>query len=137
MDLKKPGNKLALVGAQGNDLAQRIEVHTRLSKAIRSGLVSSCHDVSDGGMIVAAAEMCIATGLGLDLRYPSELHFQEEPAQYLVECSPNGQTALESELGGNIQFIGHVNDQPRLVVADGLDIPVPELTAAWRGTLDW
>ena len=35
-----------------------------LHKAIQAGLVQSCHDVSEGGIAIALAEMCIAGGLG-------------------------------------------------------------------------
>ena len=42
--------------------------YRRLHAAIRAGLVQSCHDVSEGGLAVALAEMCIAGRLGADDR---------------------------------------------------------------------
>ena len=39
-----------------------------LHQAIRGGLVAACHDVSEGGLAVAVAEMCIASGLGVSGR---------------------------------------------------------------------
>ena len=38
------------------------------TRAIRAGLVQSCHDVSEGGLAVALAELCIAGRLGVDDR---------------------------------------------------------------------
>ena len=32
--------------------------------AIRSGYASACHDISDGGIAIAPADMCMATGAG-------------------------------------------------------------------------
>ena len=42
--------------------------YRRLHAAIRAGLVPACHDVSEGGLAVALAEMCIAGRLGVDGR---------------------------------------------------------------------
>jgi phosphoribosylformylglycinamidine synthase len=87
MDLKKPGNLLFVVGRTNNemggshyykihgelganvprldlDLAPRIA--QRLAAAIAEGLVTSCHDCSEGGLAVALAEMAFAGGLGLE-----------------------------------------------------------------------
>ena len=48
------------------DLANLAATHRAVAGADRSGQsVGSCHDVCDGGLAVAAAEMCIASGLGL------------------------------------------------------------------------
>ncbi|MFO0896874.1 MAG: phosphoribosylformylglycinamidine synthase subunit PurL [Pirellulales bacterium] len=88
MDLKKAGNLLFLVGLTKNELggshlglvegwsggqaptvdAERarctfLAVHT----AIDAGLVRACHDLSEGGLAVAAAEMAFAGGLGARL----------------------------------------------------------------------
>ena len=45
-----------------------LALYRRLHQAIANGLVLSCHDCSEGGLAVAAAEMALAGGLGLDLR---------------------------------------------------------------------
>ena len=44
--------------------SRRPERYRRLHRAIRSGVVRACHDVSEGGLAVALAEMCIAGRLG-------------------------------------------------------------------------
>jgi len=43
---------------------------------------------ADGGVAVAAAEMCIASGLGLQIE--AEIGFEERPGQYLVEANDSG-----------------------------------------------
>ena len=45
------------------------ERYRRLHQAILAGLVRACHDVSEGGLAVALAEMCIAGRLGADDRH--------------------------------------------------------------------
>jgi len=56
---------------------------------IRDGLITAAHDVSDGGLLVALAEMAIASGIGAVLEAPSELPahafwFGEDQARYVV-----------------------------------------------------
>jgi phosphoribosylformylglycinamidine synthase II len=56
---------------------------------IRDGLITAAHDVSDGGLLVALAEMAIAPGIGAVLEAPSELSahafwFGEDQARYVV-----------------------------------------------------
>jgi phosphoribosylformylglycinamidine synthase len=68
-------------------------------KLIAEGLVTACHDVSDGGILVAAAEMAIASGEGLDLKTPVKARraaywFGEDQSRYLIACAPGGADTL-------------------------------------------
>ncbi len=71
-----------------------------IRKLIAEGLVTACHDVSDGGLLVAAAEMALAAGEGLDLKTPVKARraafwFGEDQSRYLVACAPGaGDTLL-------------------------------------------
>src|SRR5262249_49363198 len=82
-----------------------------LGAAIRAGLVQSCHDLSEGGLAVAAAEMVLANGLGLTLDLAKVAHdqptkgdaarmllFSETPSRFLVEVTPEQQAAFEAFL---------------------------------------
>src|SRR5690606_41702562 len=56
---------------------------------IRSGAVSACHDISDGGLAVALAEMAIAGGIGATIELPHGLDplpflFGEDQGRYVV-----------------------------------------------------
>ena len=55
---------------------------------IRAGRVAACHDLSDGGLLVAAAEMALAGGVGAELRSPladaTAGLFGEDQARYLL-----------------------------------------------------
>src|SRR5262249_55195475 len=88
MDLKEAGNHLYLVGTTKDelggwhfhlvtgrvggrvpqvDLQSAPKLFAALHSAITQGLVRACHDLSEGGLAVAAAEMCFAGGIGADL----------------------------------------------------------------------
>ena len=58
MSLKRPGNKLYVVEALS------FGDYEALHMAMQQNLIAACHDVSDGGIAAAVAEMCIAAELG-------------------------------------------------------------------------
>ncbi|MCB9139317.1 MAG: phosphoribosylformylglycinamidine synthase subunit PurL [Caldilineaceae bacterium] len=86
-DLKTPGNRLYLLGETRAELggsllfahlgleggiapampADPLTRYRALHGAIRGGLVQSCHDLSEGGLGVALAEMCIGGRLGAEI----------------------------------------------------------------------
>src|SRR5262249_18002624 len=69
MDLKEPGKNLYLVGTiQGRQAeVASLPLYVVLHQAIQARLVRACHDLSEGGLAVAAAEMCIGGRLGLSI----------------------------------------------------------------------
>ncbi|MBZ0304193.1 MAG: phosphoribosylformylglycinamidine synthase subunit PurL, partial [Anaerolineae bacterium] len=86
MDLKQPGNSLYIIGETYDELggSHFNQIHGRaggtvpqpnrkapalmrtLHRAIRAGLVQACHDLSEGGLAVALAEMSLAGRLGAE-----------------------------------------------------------------------
>jgi len=61
-------------GLPGYDLAHELRVLEVVREAVRSGAVSSAHDVAEGGLLVAIAECCLAGGCGADMRaMPAEI----------------------------------------------------------------
>lgn len=172
MDLKRAGNRLLIVGETEPELGgshalnlaaldgvdehlPRVDLKRgpRLAKAvaqlIAEGLVRAAHDCSEGGLLVAAAEMALAGDLGLDLNV-SEMPvrgavnltarlFAESPSRYLLEVRERDLPAAQRRLGDLPHaVIGAVNDSRRLTVAAaGVDLEIDSLRRAWRGTLDW
>jgi len=68
-------------------------------KLIDEGLVTACHDVADGGVLVAAAEMALACGEGLELNTPVKTRraaywFGEDQGRYLIAATPGGADTL-------------------------------------------
>ncbi len=70
-----------------------------IRKLIDEGLITACHDVSDGGLLVAAAEMALAAGRGLNLHTPvkqrkAAFWFGEDQGRYLVAATPSAADTL-------------------------------------------
>ena len=72
MDLKESGNCLVLASApvERDGLEHAYKLHRRVADLIAAGKVRAAHDVSDGGLAVAVAEMCIASNLGATIEEP-------------------------------------------------------------------
>jgi phosphoribosylformylglycinamidine (FGAM) synthase-like enzyme len=133
------------------DLATAPRLFAALHGAIAAGLVRACHDVSEGGLGVAAAEMAFAGQCGLRIELGSiprpegldddaTLLFAESPSRFLVEVRPDAAAAFEAALAG-LPFarVGDVTDGDELVVAscaggEALRAPLAELKAAWQST---
>lgn len=114
------------------DLALERAVQAFLRQAISQGLVASAHDLSDGGLAVAAAECCMASGLGAHLELPAgdgrldHLLFAEGGARILVSVSPVQTMAWQQALD-QVRSAGH--DVPALVlgvVAAGADFSISQ-----------
>jgi len=148
MDFKQAANAVCLVmpPANNDSIASRARFHRQVAKLIKDGLVQSCHDVSDGGLLVAIAEMCIASGLGFDAQLSDTLlrqAFEEQPARYVMEITPRDVLRAAEILSGigSMQTVGSVKANKSLDLKGGgsetIEIGIDELTNAWRGTLDW
>ncbi len=171
MDLKALGNLLYIIGETQNELggseyyklkgylgasvpkvkgAKAKRTFRTVTKAIDSGLVRSCHDLSEGGLAVAAAEMAFAGGYGLQLdldKVPGRglerddfVLFSESNSRFLLEVSEQDKEDFESMMKDKscIQ-IGTVTKDERLVI-NGLktktvvDASLAELRRSWKKT---
>ena len=76
------------------DLADEIKAGNLVRSLIREDKVRAVHDVSDGGLLIAVAEMALAGGLGVQL-YPYEgrlpahgAWFGEDQGRYVLAADP-------------------------------------------------
>jgi len=170
MDLKEPGNLLYIVGRTYAELGGSEYYRARgflgrsvpkvrlrearrnmraILRAIDRGYVRACHDISEGGLAVAAAEMALAGGLGLEiwLENVPRAHevqrndyvlFSESNSRFLVEVPEkykemfeltvrNAPYALIGEVKNDRSFIINGLDGRRIVNTD-----VESLLRAWR-----
>jgi phosphoribosylformylglycinamidine synthase subunit PurL len=72
---------------------------------IRDGSVTAVHDVSDGGLVVALAEMAMASGIGAVLEAPSKLPahafwFGEDQARYVITVKDGADIAQRAKAAG-------------------------------------
>jgi len=106
---------------------------------IREGHIRVCHDLSDGGLICAAAEMALASSMGVTLHLPSHrLHaalFGEDQGRYLVAASP-GVDVLElaRSAGVPVSVVGGAGGQA-LSVQGVFSLPLGRLREAHEGWL--
>jgi phosphoribosylformylglycinamidine synthase len=147
MDLKNRTGRVVLVRPKDASLQTLAATHRAVAKQIAAGRVAACHDVSDGGVAVAAAEMCIASGLGLIVGAELLLGgdaFAETLGSYLIEVVETDHAQqVRADLAGvaDVVDFGLVQHLRKLTVTTEkervMEIGIEELTAAWRGTLDW
>ncbi|MGA2089718.1 MAG: AIR synthase-related protein, partial [Stellaceae bacterium] len=99
---------------------------------ILGGKVSACHDLSDGGFLVALAEMAMAGGIGADLALPESLPahaflFGEDQARYLlVTPAPDALLAAASKADVPASIVGKTGGDA-LTLSNGNAISVAEL----------
>jgi len=175
MDLKDSGNLLYLVGQTYNELGgshfalvngleggevPRVDlqrapiIFETVHNAIVSGLVRSCHDLSEGGLAVAAAEMAFAGGFGVELDLEPlsvvaeidddvTILFSESNTRFLIEVEPENVNAFEDRFGTLPAVrLGEVVDGERVRMTAGesktlIDSSWRELKAVWQQPLAW
>jgi phosphoribosylformylglycinamidine synthase len=167
MDLKEPGNELFLVGVTRDemggshydlvtgqdggavpavDLELALRIFRGLHSAISHGLVRSCHDLSEGGLAVALAEMAFAGEVGVDVTAvpgaSDEGHlFAESATRFVVEVTPAQAAAFRQALGDiPLTRLGITCKEPRLRIAGGngewvVWASLADLKEAWQKPL--
>ncbi len=171
MDAKTPHDSIYIVGRTFNELGgseyYRLNgfvgktvpharkkgrmTFTAITKAIDSGLITACHDLSEGGLGVAAAEMAFAGGYGIELdlqKVPYDgmkrddfILFSESNTRFLVEVSEKKKARFESSMKGTcIEEVGKITDSPILRIRGlrkevAVDVPLSSLMASWKRAL--
>jgi len=106
------------------------------------GVVSAAHDVSEGGVAQAIAELAIYSnkGVSLDVSGVYDDVFTalfSESASRVVVAATDGAAVVRwaQELGIPVVKIGETIDEPVVRVEGQFEVPVAELTRAWTETL--
>src|SRR5262249_54267412 len=131
------------------DVPQAPALFRALHTAITQGLVRSCHDLSEGGLAVAAAEMAFAGEVGADVtgRPAAPMGdgaglFSEWPTRWLAEVEPAHAAAFEACFAGlPLAAVGQTTREPRLRIAGAggewvVWAALAELKAAWQSLTD-
>jgi len=173
MDVKEVDNPIYIVGEtkdelggshyymihgfKGNnvpsvDLKKAKKSFDELIEAMDKGLIRACHDCSEGGIGVAAAEMAFAGELGIKIdlkKVPTSLKrndkilFSESNSRFLVEVKKGKEKEFEKIMEGNVfAKIGEVTADKKLVISGLKGKPVVEenfneLKKVWKSTFDW
>ena len=158
-DLKRAGNVLILVGNTASefggshfsmvigtgstspvpapDTSSPIRYRS-LHRLLRTGRVRSCHDLSEGGLGVAIAEMCIGGRLGaaLDTLPHDNLIvalFSESAGRFICEVQPDDVAWFLEGLAESAIVIGEVTSDAELRLVGMPPIPLDALQTAFRG----
>ncbi|GAB5402848.1 MAG: phosphoribosylformylglycinamidine synthase subunit PurL [Aureliella sp.] len=173
MDVKEAGNPLYLVGQTycelgGSHLTKTLGISggqvptvraddalknfTAMHRSIHDGQVRSCHDLSEGGLAVAVAEMAFAGQLGVDVDLDaaiassglsvSEQLFSESNSRFVVEVDAEHEDAFLKRFDGlPCVKLGTVSGSETVnVTASGQAVVSAkwrELYDAWHSPLDW
>jgi phosphoribosylformylglycinamidine synthase II len=172
MDVKAPNDSIYIIGQTFKELGgseyyrlkgflgktvpkvrrkQAKKTFGAVTKAIDSGLIRACHDLSEGGLAVAAAEMGFAGGYGMELdleKLPSKTAdrddyalFSESNSRFLVEVSGKAKDDFEALMKGRAYGeIGKVTSASRLLIRGFsgrilVDVSLNDLMASWKRTL--
>jgi phosphoribosylformylglycinamidine synthase len=173
MDLKAPGNLLYIIGETFNELggseyyklkgylgasvpkvkgAKAKRTFRAVTQAIDEGMVKSCHDLSEGGLAVAAAEMAFASGFGLEIdlrKVPGKelvrsdfVLFSESNSRFLIEVAEADKEDFEALMKGkNCALIGKVTKEQKLLIHGlngkiAVDASLDKLRQSWKKTLN-
>lgn len=167
MDLKAAGNVLyligetkaefggshyALVNGSQSGSVPRVNpelaptVLTKTHALISAGLVKSCHDLSEGGLAIAVAEMAFAGELGIDLDLgnadPLVTLFSESTTRFVIEVTPANTAKVEDLLSGiPHQKLGTVTNTGRVEISGQgktlVSAANEEFKRSWQSPLAW
>jgi phosphoribosylformylglycinamidine synthase subunit PurSL len=143
------GNRVPIV-----DASKSLKRYRAYHEAVSRGVVSSCHDLSEGGLAVALAEAAFAGDLGISVdlarvlfsgvpcdRRDEVLLFSESASRHLVTVRPEDREVFEEVMSGNcFSMIGVVTEEKMLtitglagsVIACG---DIAELKDTWQSPL--
>ena len=125
------------------DLERARALHALVASLVDDRTVNGVHDVSDGGLAVAVAEMAIAGGVGarVELTFdgctPAEACFAEPASVVVCSVDPEESAAVLGEAaaaGVPARVVGSAAGD-RLVASGAFDVALADAASAWRDTL--
>ncbi|HEV3226891.1 MAG TPA: AIR synthase related protein, partial [Acidimicrobiales bacterium] len=114
------------------DYGRHERVCSLVASLVNDGIVSGVHDVSDGGLALALAEMAVRSRVGFTVE--ADAIFTESPSRVIVSVSDDRLREVHRrhvDAGVSGALLGRAGGD-RLVVAGTLDISLDEAIAAWR-----
>jgi phosphoribosylformylglycinamidine synthase len=171
-DFKRPGETVYVLGLTRNELggseyADHLGIcgavpqvdavsartrYERMFEAITDGLLTAAHDVSDGGLAVAVAEMALAGRIGadidvdkvpaLDCPLPEQRLYSESASRFVVTVAQDKRPAFNTLFAGDFMApIGQTTADGKLTLRAGnttlVSSNVEDLATAWKKTLDF
>lgn len=117
------------------------EIHA-LHTAIQQGLVLAAHDISEGGVAVALAEMSFQQQIGVNVTIPGELNNEKklfgETGGFILEVARDKVKEIRNIFADYqipIIVIGETIAEPRLRMNQVIDVAIAEAKNAWENGL--
>ena len=125
------------------DLDLEHDVQAACLDGIRTGLVKSAHDCSEGGLAVTLSESCLAGRIGADIHLHDDLHpvtslFGETQSRIVATVAESAaEEFVVMLLGHEVPYsvIGTVGGE-RLTICERLDLSIDDLAAVFEPTLE-
>ncbi len=140
-DFKRPGNRVVWVSADVRKDGPEVcaAMHRAVANLIGESAVAACHDVSDGGLAVCLAEMCIGGNAGASVTVDNgQVLFDESRSGYVLELNNAADLKALSNCGSLVE-LGTVESDARLRIVSGeesmVDLSVKQLESTWRAPL--
>lgn len=159
MELKEAGNYLYLIGDRRDELGGSVYYQTlgfvgrnipepdlkksrknvyKIIDLILEGVILSCHDISDGGMITAIIEMATKGNLGVELMITPNIRLDKflfsETGGFILEVRPEDSQRIEKELD-EAHLIGKIIEKPSLLIESIREIPLKLLKDRYENSL--
>lgn len=155
LDLKEEGDLLIMLGSSGNDinssqylahccgvdhspapgfdLEEELSLQEKLSLLIRNKLISSAHDVSEGGLFIALLESAFPRGLGFDV-VAVNAHIRKD-AQWFGEKQSRVLVSLKREKRKEVEDLlkGHAWEEIGVVTGGSIEVDGMD----WGKVQDW
>ncbi len=119
------------------DLGAEVKLQRALLELARDRMLSSAHDISEGGLAVCLAESCIAGRIGCSVELPGDAElpalarlFHEEPSRVIVSFKPEQREKVQQRceaLGVPFSLLGFVGGDT-LEIEEVMDVPVHVLS---------
>lgn len=169
--LKKEGNLIYICGKTYNELgeseyyriygikggkvpeprpAKTIPLMRKIFNCIKGGIISACHDCSDGGLVVALLEMAMGGSKGATVyldkvpaseKTPEVLLFSESQGRFVIEVDKKQRGKFEKIMAGfPFALIGEVEESDEFHIIykkEDIILSVKEAKGIWKGGLKW
>ena len=125
------------------DFEHERRLASTLIAAGRQGMLSSAHDLADGGLAQALVESCLRRGFGASVSAPPGLDpfvflFAESAGRVLISAAAadaDRVVTLCAQAGIPVTELGEVTAAATLVVADQFELGLDRIREAWSRTL--
>lgn len=116
------------------ELSGRVpELYRAFHRAVKAGLVESCHDISEGGLAVALAESCLGGGLGALVKTEEASLFNEAPGRLLVSVAQDKKDDFLAALKElPVRYIGTVQRRECLLVENIFELSLKKLRESFE-----